>query len=441
VPPSWRHTALIAIAGAVLWVNGAAAQPNPGASESLKQRVEQQFDVLVTRDVVALRPRTAMRDVRWIEITDRGITIDGTTVTGSELRDRLGAAADLVLSVSYLDQAERARLFSSESPRPAVPVEADDRPAPPPAADGGATPRQRTRDEIVRVGGSVTVGEDEVVGGDVVAIGGSVSVRGEVQGEVVAVGGALDLGPRAVVSGDVTVVGGTLTRAEGAVVRGEVHEVNLGMLNFDGFWKARGSERWRDNPWWTWRTPSALERLMGTLVRFAMYCLLAAIVVLLGRDHVDRIGRLAAAESLKAGAIGVFSQLLFVPLLVIAVILLLITIIGIPFIALIPFGVVALVIIAFIGFTAVANALGRIFGARFGLTTSDPYVTTFTGVLIILAPILLARIVAVAIGGLAYPMTFVLSMVGSVGEYLAWTVGFGAMALAKFSQVRTMAAS
>jgi hypothetical protein len=359
-------------------------------------------------------------------------------VSGSELRDRLGSAADLVLSVSYLDHAERERLFSSASPRASAPVEADDRPAPPPPADGGERPRTRTRDEIVRIGGSVSVAEDEVVSGDVVAIGGSVAVRGEVRGEVVAVGGAVDLGPRAVVTGDVTVVGGTLTRETGAVVRGEVREVSLGGLTFDGWRRrSRDHEGWSGAPGWTWRTPSALERLIGTLVRFAMYCLLAAIVVLVGRDHVDRVGRLAAAESLKAGAIGLFSQLLFVPLLVIAIIVLLITIIGIPFIALIPFGVVALVIIAFIGFTGVAHVIGRTFGARFGLTTSDPYVTTFTGVLIILAPILLSRIVAVAIGGLAYPMTFVLSMVGSVGEYLAWTVGFGAMALAKFSQVRT----
>jgi hypothetical protein len=428
---------MLAVAGAVLWSVHATAQPDPGDADRLKLRVEQQFDVLVTRDVVALRPRTPIRDVRWIEVTDRGITIDGATVTGAELRERLGATADLVLSVSYLTHAERARLFSSAGDRPAPPVEADDRPTPPPPVEGGdrPRPRERTRNEIVRVGGSVTVEENEVVGGDVVAIGGSVTVRGEVQGEVVAVGGAVDLGPQALVAGDVTVVGGTLTRASGATVRGEVHEVSIGMLNFDN-WRPRWRDRWEDRPWWAWRTPSAFERLMRTLVRFAMYCLLAAIVVLLGRDHVDRIGRLAAAESLKAGAIGLFSQLLFVPLLVIAIILLLITIIGIPFIALIPFGIVALVIIAFVGFTAVANSLGRLFGTRFGFATSDPYVTTFIGVLIVLAPILLARLVAVAIGGFAYPMTFVLSMVGSVGEYLAWTVGFGAMALWKFSQVK-----
>jgi len=43
----------------------------------------------------------------------------------------------------------------------------------------------------------VQVSADEVIAGDVVAIGGGAKVDGQVRGEVVAIGGGVDLGPQA----------------------------------------------------------------------------------------------------------------------------------------------------------------------------------------------------------------------------------------------------
>jgi hypothetical protein len=58
--------------------------------------------------------------------------------------------------------------------------------------------------------------------GDVVAIGGSITIEGTVKGDAVAVGGGMHLGDNASVSGDVVTVGGGLTRHPNAVVKGEV---------------------------------------------------------------------------------------------------------------------------------------------------------------------------------------------------------------------------
>jgi hypothetical protein len=70
--------------------------------------------------------------------------------------------------------------------------------------------------------------------------------------------------------------------------------------------------------------------------------------------------------------------------------------------------------------------------ARFGWNERGPFATAILGVLVIVAPVLLARLAALA-GGFVYPMTFGLSFFGSVVEYLAWTVGFGAVALSRFN--------
>ena len=90
---------------------------------------------------------------------------------------------------------------------------------------------------------------------------------------------------------------------------------------------------------------------VSTLVRVGMLCLLAALVLLFGRDYVARVGIRAAAEPLKAGAIGLLVQLLFLPLLIVTILLFVITIVGIPLLILIPFAILLLMVLALVGFT------------------------------------------------------------------------------------------
>lgn len=58
--------------------------------------------------------------------------------------------------------------------------------------------------------------------GDLVAIGGSVSVDGDVKGDAVAVGGSMQLAGHATVAGDAVAVGGRVWRHPEAVVKGDV---------------------------------------------------------------------------------------------------------------------------------------------------------------------------------------------------------------------------
>ncbi len=89
----------------------------------------------------------------------------------------------------------------------------------------------------VHFGQSITVGEDETTGSlvcigcsirmagsseDLVAIGGSITVEGRVQGDAVAIGGAIRLGENASVNGDVVTIGGRLWRDPNAVVKGDI---------------------------------------------------------------------------------------------------------------------------------------------------------------------------------------------------------------------------
>lgn len=433
--PGW-HTAglfaralMVAVAAGSLATGGLVAQTQPTTPEAVRVQIERLYDALPVRGGIALRPKTSLPGVRSIEVTGGDIAIDGRSVTGAELRDKLGVDADLILQLSYLDPTVRRTLFDTARtpPRETNPPLADV-PIDSPPAVRRAPRRERQTNDRIRFGGSVTVDEDETVEGDVVVIGGSATVNGEVTGDVVAVGGSIRLGPRAQVGNEVVVVGGTLAREPGARVGGEIQEVGFGKIDMS---------RWRSprevgRQWWPGQTLGSAFSLVSTLVRVGMLCLLAALVLLFGRDYVTRVGDRAAAEPLKAGAIGLLVQLLFLPLLIVTILLLVITIVGIPLLVLVPFAILLLMVLALVGFTAVAAYVGHELTARFGWTGYGPYATTIAGIFLIVSPILLARLAGLA-GGPLWLMSFGLALVGFVCEYAAWTIGLGAIALVRFN--------
>ena len=430
--------ALVAVAG--LWAGPLAAQTAPVDTAALRQQIERRFEVLVLTDRIVLRPRAAAGSVRLIELGGPGtIAIDGAPATGAEVRSRLGTDADAVLQLSYLDAEQRRALFGAAAATPAGPAPTGPPAAPEPATAPAPPPtlpplepaerRRVRRGDRIRFGGNVRVGEDEVVTGDVVAIGGSARIDGEVRGEVVVVGGNVELGPRALITGDLAVVGGTLQRAEGARVQGQFHEIGIGEIDFGDL-----------APWRDWR-PGSMPgftrtlALMSTLGRVAILCVLGALVILLGRTHVEQTSLRAAAEPLKAGAIGFLAQLLFLPVLIVTIVILIVTIVGIPLLLLIPFALLALCLVALLGFTSMAYRIGQFVSERFGWGLSGPYAATILGVLVIVSPLLLARLLSL-IGGPIVPITFGLFVIAFIVEYVVWTIGFGAVALARFDRPR-----
>jgi hypothetical protein len=414
----------IAVAGDQLVV----AQRDQSDLTALRTSIERRFEVLQIRDGVVLKPRDSSGGVRSIEVTNDLIAIDGQPATGPELRQKLGADdADLVRQFSYLSPDQQHDLFSAtrDTSTPSVmPPVAPTSPSPVPFSRLERRTRGRRAGDRVQFGSNVTIRDDEVVDGDVVAIGGNVIVDGEVRGDVVGIGGVVTLGPKSQVANNVVVVGGPLRRDPGSRIGGRVQTVGVGSLNF-------GDMRWTGNPlrlFWGSMVGAAFA-LVFTLTRLAILCLLAALVVLFGRGYMERTADRVASDTVKAGAIGLLSQLLFLPVLVMTIVVLVMTIIGIPLLLLLPFVFLGLAIVAVVGFTAVGYRLGALLMARLGRPSDNPYMTTIAGIMLVLSPLLLARLL-----GLLLPFTFGLGLIGMLLEYAAWTVGFGAVALTRFGR-------
>jgi hypothetical protein len=418
----------------------------------LRTQLSSRYDIVALQQGIALVPKAANPRVRMIQVVNGAVTVDGDTLTAAQLRDRLGADAPAVVQLTYLSAAEQRQLAAPDSATAAQPA-----PGTTPAPGAGATPSPAVtpapapetparsverRGDIVRIGGgAVNVAENERVDGDVVAIGGPVTINGEVTGDVVAVTGGLTLGPRAVVRGEVTAVGGPFNRDPQAQVFGKVNEVGIGV-------NGQTLPPYRINP----RNlifgsiASRVGNLTATIARVLMFMLFVLIVTAVGQRPVQQIVSRIAAEPLRAGLVGLLAEILFLPVLVVTILALTISIIGIPLLVLVPFAIILLGVVMLVGFTGAATIVGewtlnrfpvrRSLGEGGGRTERNPYLVVAVGLVVIAGVTLIGRLFALAVGGFGAP----LYAVGYLIEYLAWTVGFGASILAWLHMRRSPAA-
>jgi hypothetical protein len=417
---------------AIVAVAAGAATQGPTADErqSLRARIEARYDIIPLTDGVGLRPKSRTSDVRLIEVSDT-IAINGMPVTGRELRERVGADAAAILRLSYLDADTRRTLFSTgaaaEKPAEAEP---GTEPVPSPTQRPDVAPARRSNGDRVRIFGDVTVSEGEEVAGQVVAVLGDIRIDGRVDEQVVAVLGSVDLGPHADVRGDVVAVGGDLRRAPGAQVGGAVTEVSPGI----------GGVRVNAGPWLGWGpfrvhglTPRPLARLFGSTFRFVLLTLLACAALVIARRPVDNAAQRVAGDPVKSTLVGLAAWVLFAPVLLLVSFVLAISLIGIPLLLFIPFAVIALLLMALVGFSGTACAVGQWIRGRFGLGTAPAVTDVCLGVLVILLPVLLGRALALA-GWPFQPFVVLLVGAGLGVEFLAWSSGFGAVLANAFAR-------
>ena len=268
----------------------------------------------------------------------------------------------------------------------------------------------------IAVGQDVRIERDEEVTDAVVVIGGNLIIDGRVRDGVFVGGGDIHLSSTADVRGELVVAGGKITRDAGARHLGRVSYVSFG-----DWWRRNGS--WL--PSIRFGEVGRWLSLVGTVARVSVLGLLMMIVLVVARAPVARIGRAALAEPLRAFLIGLAAEIFFLPFLIAASIGLAITIIGIPFVAVLVPMAIALATFAFVlGFTALACRLGEWVEDRLGWQPGNAFVATAIGFVILLGPTMLARFVDLADWG--GPISLSILVVALTVEFVAWTMGVGA---------------
>jgi cytoskeletal protein CcmA (bactofilin family) len=211
--------------------------------------------------------------------------------------------------------------------------------------------------DLVIFGGSADLEQGSIVDGDVLLFGGNVEVNGEIKGDLALLGGNADLGPSAVITGDVVTLGGNVDRAEGAVVEGQLRSAEgfnrtfsfdfPNLPDFDDTFRIRPFGRSSVGPFF-----SPVTGILWFVLRTLVVAALAILVVLFWPKPVERAGSAAVSQPIVAGGLGCLTFIV-APMLIL---LMAITIIGLPLSFL---AVVALVVAVVFGWIAIGVEVGR----------------------------------------------------------------------------------
>jgi hypothetical protein len=260
---------------------------------------------------------------------------------------------------------------------------------------------------------------------------GTADVRGLVTGDLVTIGGDIKLGPKAVVRGGILTVGGRVLAEPGAIVTGDTMELtSLGSLSW---WGLHDSESVNVAMRPDWPRIARAFFYVG-VVACLFWFVLSAGVLTVAPGAVARARAEAVASPFTALLAGAMVQLLLLPVLALLIVVLSISVIGIPLIAFVPLLACFVGLGAVVGFTGVATGLGsRLVGSR------SPMLALVVGLALVWSVGMIGRYLwliaaggAVMTGGSAshVGLGLALAVLGFAVEAVVWTVGLGGATLA-----------
>lgn len=275
------------------------------------------------------------------------------------------------------------------------------------------TPRMHTGEGVFRMGSNVVVEEDESIDGDVVALWGNVTVKGEVSGDAVSIGGDVDVYSTGIVEGSAVSIGGNVIKRGGAVVEGE--KVSVGFL--------RGQPI-RFSPFVIGRFHVPAVAFFARIVKMLLLIFLGIVVISIAPRHVAKVQAKIRQDFLKSGLVGLLAEILILPIFI----LLIITIIGIPVALLVqPILILAALIL---GYTGACLFIGQKIREHTSLKPDTRIMTVVIGILAVELVPLVARTIGV-FGDAFSPLTWIIAAIGWLIGYVVITIGFGAAVLTR----------
>lgn len=327
-----------------------------------------------------------------IRIGDEGIYI--RKETGEEFRYKIGEIQGL---------KKKLRI---KPPIPPLPREVSIR-----VPRGPAVFTTIIRHDVVKAGSDIVVEEEELVKGDITALGGDVTVEGKVTGSVVAIGGDIIVTSTGEIEKDATSIGGDVKREAGGIIRGEV--VGVGFFPSDVLGISFGRPVYFGLPF------------IAGLIKILFLLFIGLVVFSVAPNQVTKVKTKLEKEMLKSGLVGFLGEILILPVFV----LLIITVIGIPVAILVEPLVILLAIL--LGYIAVSLYIGERFKESTNVKPKTGLMTVLLGIILVELIPLFARLIGMAgEPGSALGMLFVIVYWTLI--YLILTIGFGAVILTRF---------
>lgn len=305
-------------------------------------------------------------------------------------------------------------------------------------------------DPRLYVGRNVRIEADEDIAGGLVVLDGNLVLEGRVDGHVVVLGGSVDLEEGASVTGNLTVSDGQV-RGERGVVAGSIVEGVEGLDAVEpGAVQEAVEEAVAEAEAEAERDGFALPDVfapitylgsgIASLIRLAIVAGLLALVGLgllhFAPRNLDLAGRATREDAGRSALVGLATVVLAFPLWVAGIVALAVSVIGIPLLLIwLPFFWAALGLVAAFGFVAVSYQVGEAldesrFEAMDWIRGRSAFHHLATGVVVLLAPFVLAAVVSMVGPVLAW-LEVLLQLVGWLMVVAATTIGTGAVLLTR----------
>ena len=275
--------------------------------------------------------------------------------------------------------------------------------------------------DIVRFGEDIVIEKGERIHGDVVAVGGSVTVRGTVDGDVAALGGDVHIEPGGEVRGEAVSVGGKVDQSGSGRVSGT--SVSL-----------------PDMPNWFFAAPTfrffrGLDDLLGEIFTLGLLLLIAWGLSKLAPERTERAADYIRARPLMSllwGLLAIAGVLPSAIAVVLVAALLCITIIGIPVAVLLLLAYfLGLIVLMFFGYLVGSAVVGKWLLQRIRPGDGEPTLlrSLFAGVLLIGILEVLAVLLKVSwlLGTVGSSLGGFLAFISGALFVIVWLFGTGAV--------------
>ncbi len=212
-------------------------------------------------------------------------------------------------------------------------------------------------------------------------------------------------------------------------IRAQVQAEMRGDMASDHDWMSYWTSPWR-------RITRGIGAIFSTLMVYAIMVGMGFLTVYFGRKYLETIADTARTQTLRSGLVGLAGSFLVLPAYILGLLVLAVSIVGIPLLLVFaPLFPVAVVLAAMGGYLGVAHAAGealaeRRFSGSEWFTRANSYYYMLSGIGLLLVLYIAAQIVSMAGPWLGF-LEGLLKFLAIVLTWAAFTVGFGAFLISR----------
>jgi hypothetical protein len=263
---------------------------------------------------------------------------------------------------------------------------------------------------MIRFGEDVEVRPDETVNGDAIILGGDLVVEGEVEGDAIVLAGNLFAGRHATIRGQAIAIGGRVETSSGAQVEGQTVSLTLFPRRLP----------WLRTSWPGW------VALVLDLLKLGFLVLVSGLLLLLVPSRVQQARELLGQSFLRCLGVGLLVLMGGSAALTVTMILLAVTLVGIPAALVLAFAVgVLLVASLLVGALLIGDRLQEFMNRP----VKAPLVSVVLGLLLVMLPEIVSDLMHLAMPPLRQ---FGFGLLSTALVLTVLSAGLGALVLTRF---------